>query len=737
MHLAIVVSLLVASADARGVNWYVASGNTAGNAALLAQHGNSITGAYLCCNLFSFAANGSFAARYSPSDTAAQAAVFTSQNVDEVWAVSGVDEKAIHSGAWAAGLAEAARVSQTLLSDGLLGLIIDYEPADNYTQAHAVAYGEFLGALSAAIAPLRVGMDIAGWGVLGKPFWPQFAGRGVSRFTSMTPTYDAKNVSADYAFVADAQAFFPPGAYAAGVGTVLAPGGPACGGGDYLWTNSTFAPFVDFLGASSVEFVDIWRCDIDSPYDKGAPDRTAPFFFDALAKFLAPVPAPASTAAPDMVASPPSTLLAPGATTLPLALTTSAPTSCKWDPSNVPFAAMAHAFDGTGSTAHSTTLTGLSGNLNVVRVFVQCEAFAAGAPLELLYRSLPDSGSAPFPRLGNLWGSGNFRGHGEGLSYAASRASLWLGSSWDPDEIAQLRALNAYTIVLTSVNACEVNDEDLPDEFYLLNITQPADTRGRLQSWPGAWRLDLTNPDVQAWQAQLMYCLVLYGGRGYGPTPGCPNTTSAPLSFDGLFVDNVFMDDGAAVNSHDIFNNPFIPVNHTTGLPIADFNERWRAGMVNMIQMFRALMPYAIMSGHAMDVSDVNITSNFNAISIGFVPPLIVEGYESFNSGLSDYDAWMTLPTREPKITMVESAVRLMFGYGYGFDRDLETLVDYNCSNSDSVPGAPVPGNGDACAPTSPMRAGYMRPDTFMFARSEYRYMRFGLGFTLMRDGCE
>jgi hypothetical protein len=61
----------------------------------------------------------------------------------------------------------------------------------------------------------------------------------------------------------------------------------------------------------------------------------------------------------------------------------------------------------------------------------------------LAYRSLPDSSNAPFPRLGNLWGSGNFRGHPEGIAYAASRASLWLGSDWTAVEIAELRAANA------------------------------------------------------------------------------------------------------------------------------------------------------------------------------------------------------------------------------------------------------------------------------------------------------
>ena len=355
----------------------------------------------------------------------------------------------------------------------------------------------------------------------------------------------------DRAYVSEALAALPPGSYAAGVGTVLAAGAPPCGGGSYLWTNATFPPFVDFLAASSVEFVDVWRCDIDARYDDGAPDATAPWFFDALARFLAPAARAAD--APPMVATPPSTLLAPGVTSVPLALATSGATACRWDAADVPFASMRNAFAGAGTAAHTTTLVGLSGDLRVVSVYVQCAAFAAAAPpLVLSYRSVPDVANAPYPRLGNLWGSSNFHGHGEGLGYAASRSSLWLGSSFSAAEIAELRALNPFTAVLTSVNACEVNEQDLPDAYYLLNITQPSSTRGRLQSWPGAWRLDLTNPDVQAWQASLMYCLVAYGGRGYGPTPGCPNTTASPLIFDGLFVDNVFIDDGAAVNARDM-----------------------------------------------------------------------------------------------------------------------------------------------------------------------------------------
>ena len=276
------LALPLYSVNARSINWYLSAGNTEGNARLIATHGDVIQGAYLCCNFVSFTSNGTFLP--PPPSAAADIAVLTGAAV-EAWAVGGVAEAAVHSGAWAAGLDAAAAAAAVLLRQGLMGILIDYEPVSNYSDAHAQAYGDFLGALSAAIAPLRVGMDIAGWGLLSAKFWPHYQGRGVSRFTSMTPTYDATNVSANEAFVGQALAALPPGSYAAGIGSVLA-GGKACEW-DYKWTNDSLAPFVGFLGGSGVEFIDVWRCDIDAPYGKAAPDATAPFFLDALRAFVA------------------------------------------------------------------------------------------------------------------------------------------------------------------------------------------------------------------------------------------------------------------------------------------------------------------------------------------------------------------------------------------------------------------------------------------------------------------
>jgi hypothetical protein len=242
----------------------------------------------------------------------------------------------------------------------------------------------------------------------------------------------------------------------------------------------------------------------------------------------------------DILPEPPSTLLPPGVTTLPLKLTTSKDTTCKYGLQQAPYSTLPHTFAaGAGGTGreHSATVQGLSGTLELSTVYVRCAAFAS-EELTLVYRSLPDTETTPFPRLGNLWGSGNFKGHPEGLAYAAKRSSLWLGSDWTADEISQLRQFNKGSIVLTSINACETTREDLPDDYYLTNISRPAATKGRLQSWPGAWRLDLTNPAVQKMQAQLMYELVAYGGHEGRPVNA---SGPAPLTYDGLFVDNVFM----------------------------------------------------------------------------------------------------------------------------------------------------------------------------------------------------
>ena len=289
----------------------MASGNKKGNEAFLNNHSDVISGAYLCCGFFSFAANGAFSLRYMQSESLLQIKVFTTKNLTsmETWAVGNVATSAIGNKTWTLGLAAAKATSLILLQAGLTGIIVDYEPTTNFTQAHAQAFGDFLGALSAAVSPLSVGIDIAGWGILSSTFWPNYINRGLSRFTSMSSTYYASNITANQLFVQSALSRLPAGSYAAGIGSVVTT--PTCLGGNYLWTNLTFPPFVDFLITQGVNFIDIWRCDLDTGYDTTTSDITAPFFLNALSGFLnrssnTPSISVSMTSSPTMISTPPS-----------------------------------------------------------------------------------------------------------------------------------------------------------------------------------------------------------------------------------------------------------------------------------------------------------------------------------------------------------------------------------------------------------------------------------------------
>lgn len=185
---------------------------------------------------------------------------------------------------------------------------------------------------------------------------------------------------------------------------------------------------------------------------------------------------------------------------------------------------------------------------------------------------------------------------------------------------------------------------------------------------------------------------MLFGGVGEGEQP--PSMTNVTMPNDGMFVDNVFLTQSWA--KADIHNNPFFA--DTTGTGKADdpgvFDAKWRAGIIGELQMFRELMPNAAMSGHAMSPVDLDIQQIFNAISIGFTTVYVIEGLKSFEEGWQEYQNWMTLPKQLPHVTMVESAVRLQLGYGYGFDNELER---------------------------SQGKPGFISTETYQFAGQEYR----------------
>lgn len=448
--------------------------------------------------------------------------------------------------------------------------------------------------------------------------------------------------------------------------------------------------------------------------------------FAALAHAFAGEVPPLGDVTAHLAARPGSQLLAPGATSVAnLTVLTAAnasavplqpiATTCRFavgDASaGVPFAGMTPFTSRGGTdadTVHETAVEGLSSS-GLNHVAVRCEQWPEEVML-LAFRALSSSAvspttgesAAPYPRLGNLWGSYNYRGPGGVPVWEeAKRIGLWLGAQWTPDEMDHLRELNPSVLALSSINAVEFPD-GFPEYFYLHNISGQGKA-DRCEVWPGSYRLDLTNPDVARFKAATARQLVLRGGWEGHPVDG----TNASLPFDGIFTDNVFLTQSWLTSCLD--GRPFYPDPLGTGKPMnkTEFDAKWRAGVLLEMDTFRAAMPNAIMSGHAMSPTDPGIAAVYNAISIGFLSPEVIEGLRTFYDFWEDYTAWMSPPIGSlgpirPHITMIESAIPLQLGYGYGFGNDVQKN---------------------------------MPPSTWEFSRTYYRYMRFGLAFTLLRDG--
>jgi uncharacterized protein (TIGR03437 family) len=372
-------------------------------------------------------------------------------------------------------------------------------------------------------------------------------------------------------------------------------------------------------------------------------------------------------------ADPPSTLLAPGTTSLAFSVRSLQPTSCGYSLGTAAEYLKMTPFDaGQGTTVHQTTFKGLSGDTTQVnKVYVRCASEPTYA-LELLYRSLPRV-NPQFPRTGNLWGSSNLVP--KGLEYA-SRIDLYLGASLTPAQIRALRALNPNILVLTSINTVE--NFGLPDDYYLKDI------RGKkIEVWPGTFRLNLTKPYVAEHQARYAYQRIVDSG----------------LMFDGCFFDNFFTTQSWLKN--DIYGNRVQLDANEDGLEdnAAWLDAEWKKGVYNELEMWRKLMPNALASGHLPRPPQTEFSGIFNGDSIGFMTADVLEGKRPFQDLWDAYHQWWEIG-RQPVITMVESSPQDQIAYGYDYE---------------------------------PQRK--MPASTLEFARTWYPNVRFGLAFTLLNDG--
>ncbi len=363
---------------------------------------------------------------------------------------------------------------------------------------------------------------------------------------------------------------------------------------------------------------------------------------------------------------PPSTLLPPGTTSLPLTVRTTSPASCRWSLGAPRAYTEMTPFEG----GQRTTLAGLDAS-SVNDVYVRCD-HDPNYLLHLRYRSLPRV-SAPFPRKGNLWGSAGVAA--KGLPYAA-RIDLYLGASFTPSQIRELRARNPNILILTSINTVE--NHGLPEDYYL------HDTQGRrIEVWPGTYRLNLTKRYVAEYQARYAYQRILDAG----------------LMVDGCFFDNFFTSQSWL--RADIHGAPVRIDADEDGREddAAWLDAAWRAGVFLELEAWRRLMPHALASGHLPRPPEPDTAAIFNGDSIGFWTTDVIEGRRSFADLWELYHGWFE-NGRAPVVMMTESAPPDQIAYGY----------DYS-------PLSKIPAS------------------TLEFARTYYPYVRFGLAFTLMNDG--
>ena len=370
---------------------------------------------------------------------------------------------------------------------------------------------------------------------------------------------------------------------------------------------------------------------------------------------------------------PPSTLLPAGATTVELTLRASAATLCRYSLGrNLPLDQMTAFDEAQPSTTPKTIIRGLNPDPATINdVYVRCTT-APEAVLHLQYRCLP-AAKPGFPRVANLWGSWHFIS--QGMAYA-SRIDLWLGAHFTADQIRELRRLNPNSFILISINTVENND--VPDDYFLRDTTGQ-----KVEVWPGAYRLNLTRPEVAEYQARYAYQKMIESG----------------LLYDGCFFDNFMMSQRWL--THDIYDRPVQLDADGDGQPDDKdaFDKAWREGVFRELQEWRKLMPWALTTGHSQGYPYPDIAEIFNGQGIGFYTTDVIEGKKPFYELWDYYQAWCTV-TVKPAITSVESAVPDQIAYGY----------DY-----------------------SPQR--HTPASTWDFARDYYPYMRFGLAFTLMNDG--
>ena len=373
-------------------------------------------------------------------------------------------------------------------------------------------------------------------------------------------------------------------------------------------------------------------------------------------------------------ANPPSTLLKPYSTEVDLSVSTASGAECRYSLNEVlPYEQMIPFTTGNGSTKHLTTITGLNPDPNYVNdVYVRCSTHPDFV-LELKYRVLSDA-NPTYPKTGNLWGWGSF--YDKSMEHC-SKIDLWMGVPFSPDQIRELRTLNPNIRVLWWINAIEFHEGQCPDDYFLKDVNG-----NKILNWVDAYRVNVTRPEVAEYMAKEAARFII----------------EHDMMYDGIFFDNVQFTQ--AWYNRDMYGN-YVQIDaNEDGIPDdpAELDAAWEAGLRYEFEVFRRLMPNAIVMSHCTYQDLEGVPELFDGISIGYTTAGVIEGREGFGDLCDMNTAWSTR-SRQPSMNMVESAPPNQIAYGYGYE-----------------PWKEVPAS------------------TLEFAEHYYPYMRFGLAYSLLMD---
>jgi len=286
-----------------------------------------------------------------------------------------------------------------------------------------------------------------------------------------------------------------------------------------------------------------------------------------------------------------------------------------------------------------------------------------------------------YPQIGSVW-------WGEAIYTAnpaqAAQIQLFLAPGFTIAAANAESAADPTAPILAPMNAMETTGgvPVVPDSYYLL------DSNGnRIQNWPGTpgnFLLNMTNPEVVQFLAQYAY----------------QQMTQTGFKYNGVFFDNVEM--MISNTTTDCYGNPIQINDNYPGPPdpAGVLDEKWSAGMFNLLTAFKQLAPNALISVHANQIpEDPRAFPLENGDALVFDAENIREGTQAFGNLWDTYQQWFS-QGQQPAITTLQSSPPNQIAYGYGY---------------------------------SPLTTAL--PSTVSFGQTFYPAMRFGLGIALMNNG--